>query len=333
MANPIASLTRVQKVAIFLTALGVEAASRVLRHFPENQAVGILREITDLHAVDERRVRAVLAEFQASTDQELTLRMGPDYAALLIQKSFGHAMSTRVMDRVDRQLNPPPFASLADMSGPDLADLLSDEMDQTCALVLAFLPPETAAEVIPNWPSERQAAISRCLMAMDTRADPSYYELEQVLVRKRTQQGETTQPGNSKALADILANVSDTAAERILSALSSSRPELADELRAQFFTFSDLLHLTDMGIRHLLAQVPMEDWAMALKGAANDVRTAVERNLSSRARERLGETMDVLGPQPRRLVDAARAKIVETLKAAEASGELVVRRGGDEYIP
>lgn len=333
MANSIASLTRVQKVAIFLTALGAEAASRVLRHFPEDQAVGILREIADLHAVDEARVRAVLAEFQSDADRELSLRMGPDYASLLIQKSFGRATAQRVMTRVDRQMNPPPFAQLADMNGADLADLLMDEMDQTCALVLAFLPPETAAEVLPSWSTERQGEVGRRLMAMDAIADAAYYDMEQVLLRKRAQMGETTKPGNTRVLADILANVSDTAVERILDALTASRPGLADELRGQLLTFSDIRHLTDAGIRHLLAMVPMEEWAVALRGASADVRTAVEQNLTTRARQRLLETMDLLGPQPRRLVDGARARIVDALKNAVVTGDLMVSRGAEEYIP
>jgi flagellar motor switch protein FliG len=326
-------LTRVQKVAIFLTALGPEGAANVLRHFPEPQAVGILQEIADLHAVDETTVRHVLTEFQAGTDEVLRLRMGPDYASLLIQKAFGNQDARRIMGRVDRQLTPPPFFGLTALPPADLASLLGDESDQTAALVLAFLPTETAAEVLPLWPVDRAAEVGRRIMTIDTTATTQASAVEEGLLAKHARQHGDEAAETPKRLAAILANVQDTAAERILTALGESRPDLAESLRSQMTTFHDIRHLTDAALRLLFTRVGLEDWAMALKGAPAVVRDAVERNLSQRARERLAETMDLLGPQPRRLVDEARARVMQTVKQAEAAGELVFRRGADEIIP
>lgn len=326
-------LTRVQKVAIFLTALGPEAAANVLRHFPEPQAVGILREIADLHAVDEGTVRHVLTEFQAGTDEVLRLRMGPDYASLLIQKAFGNQDAKRIMGRVDRQLTPPPFAGLAAMAPADLSDLLHDESDQTTALVLAFLPAETVAAVLPLLPVERAAEVGRRLMAIDTAVTGAAGAIEAGLLAKYERRQRGPEAETPRKLAEILANVTDTAAERILAALGESRPDLAEGLRSQVTTFHDVRHLTDAALRLLFTRVSLDDWAMALKGAPTEVRDAVERNLSTRAKTRLAEAMDLLGPQPRRLVDDARARVVQTIKEAEAAGELLFRRGADEIIP
>ncbi len=331
MVPNLPELPRIQKVAIFLTALGPEAAANVLRHFPEPQAVGILREIADLRGLDEQTVRAVLVEFQAGTDEELRLRMGPEYASLLIQKAFGSA-GDRLIGRVDRQLKRPPFAGLSAFSAADLASLLADESAQTAALVLAFLPAEVAADVFPLWTPGRAAEVGQRLMGMDPQFAPEFQELEASLLAKHARL-HTSRPAESpRMLAEILANVTDSAAERILTALQADRPELADALRSQMLTFHDVRHLTDAGIRLLMAKVGMEDWAMALKGATSEVREAFDRNLSTRARERLGETMDLLGPQPRRLVDEARGRILQAVKEAETEGELMFRRGADEYI-
>jgi flagellar motor switch protein FliG len=326
-------LTRVQKVAIFLTALGAEGAANVLRHFPEPQAVGILQEIADLHALDEPTVRQVLTEFQAGTDEVLRLRMGPEYASLLIQKSFNGQEAKRLMARVDRQLTPPPFAELAGLPAADLAALLADESDQTAALVLAFLPADTAAEVLPLWSAGRAAEVGRRIMGMDTGMTVQVAAIEEGLLAKHARLAISPAAETPRRLAEILANVQDTAAERILSALGQARPDLAESLRSQLTTFHDIRHLTDAALRLLFTRVGLEDWAMALKGAPGEVREVVERNLSTRAKERLAETMDLLGPQPRRLVDDARARVLQAVKQAEAAGELVFRRGADEIIP
>lgn len=332
MVSRAPTLNRLQKVAIFLTALGPEPAANVLRHFPEPQAVGILREIADLDGLDEDTVRAVLIEFQAGTDEELRLRMGPEYAALLIQKTFG-AAGERLMDRVDRQLRPAPFAGLAPFSPADLAQLLDDESEQIAAVVLAFLPAETSAAVLPLLAPERAIAVGRRIMNIDTDFSPELTDMEASLLAKHARRHNPRQADTPHALAEILANANDSTAERILTALQAERPDLAEALRSQMLTFHDIRHLTDSGIRLLMARVPMEDWAMALKGAPAETRDVIDRNLSVRARERFAETADLLGPQPRRLVDEARGRILQAVKVAEAEGELMFRRGADEYIP
>ncbi|MBC7543424.1 MAG: hypothetical protein H7338_11905 [Candidatus Sericytochromatia bacterium] len=331
MVAPTPSLNRIQKVAIFLTALGAEGAANVLRHFPEPQAVGILNEIADLKGLDEETVRGVLVEFQAGTDAELRLRMGPEYAALLVQKAFG-SDGDRLIGRLDRQLRPPPFAGLAGFTAEALNALLGDESNQIAALVLAFLPSEMAAEVLPLLGPQRAVDIGRRIMAIETDFSPELTGIEAGLLAKHERQ-HTARPADSpRGLAEILANVTDSAAERILTALEVARPELVEALRSKMLTFHDIRHLTDAGIRLLIAKIPMDDWAMALKGAPAETRDVLDRHLSSRAKERLAETIELLGPQPRRMVDEARGRIMQAVKSAETDGELMFRRGADEYI-
>ena len=68
-------------------------------------------------------------------------------------------------------------------------------------------------------------------------------------------------------------------------------------------------------------------------GATADLTEKIKANLSERARENLLEEMDVAGAVRLSEVHDARGAIVKTIRTLEESGQIVVRRDGeDEYV-
>ena len=53
-------------------------------------------------------------------------------------------------------------------------------------------------------------------------------------------------------------------------------------------------------------------------------------NLSERARENLKEELDILGPQLAKNVYTSQRKIVDSVRALEDAGEIVIAGGGGE---
>ena len=70
--------------------------------------------------------------------------------------------------------------------------------------------------------------------------------------------------------------------------------------------------------------------AIALKGVSDTVRDKVLGNVSERARENFIEEIDLLGPQRLSAVQEAQAAVVQIIRTLEQSGEIVLRRGGDD---
>ncbi len=63
------------------------------------------------------------------------------------------------------------------------------------------------------------------------------------------------------------------------------------------------------------------------------MREKILRNLSERARENLEEEVELLGPVRLSQVEEARAGIVQVIRRLEESGQIVIRREGeDEYV-
>jgi flagellar motor switch protein FliG len=83
--------------------------------------------------------------------------------------------------------------------------------------------------------------------------------------------------------------------------------------------------LRDRDLQEVMRTIEPKDLALAIKGAADEVRAAVTRNISDRARESLQEESEVLGAVRLTDVEAARARIIAQIRELEDAGKIVVR--------
>ena len=98
------------------------------------------------------------------------------------------------------------------------------------------------------------------------------------------------------AAARILNLVRRSTERTLLEGLRTEEPELAEKIRRAMFTFGDLLRVNDRGIQNLLKHVDTTRLALALKTAKPEIREKFFRNMSQRARERIAEELDLMGP-------------------------------------
>ena len=111
----------------------------------------------------------------------------------------------------------------------------------------------------------------------------------------------------------------------VLRGLSELHPELAAEVRALMFVFDDITMLRDRDLQEVMRTIEPKDLALAIKGVGDEVRAAVTRNISDRARESLQEESEVLGAVRLTDVEAARARIIAQIRELEDAGKIVVR--------
>ena len=138
--------------------------------------------------------------------------------------------------------------------------------------------------------------------------------------------------GGVQALVSIL-NRSDRTTERsVLGALEERDPELAAQLKKLMFVFEDLLSLDDRSVQLVLRNVDSRDLALALKGASEELREKIFRNMSQRAAEALREDIQLMGRVRRRDVEEAQGRVVDVARRLEESGQIVISRGEDDMV-
>ena len=336
--EPATSLTGVQKAAVVIMQLGRERAARVLAQLGEAEIDEITAEIVRLENVDGVTADSVLEEFHAVSIQgpSLVARGGLSYAQELLEASLGAERAAGVMSRLAAQSAGQPFEFLQNADARQVLSLLTGEHPQTMALVLAHLRPEHASLIMAGLPSASQAEVAHRIALMERAAPDVVAVVAENLQRKASSvlaPQEMSAVGGVQPLVEII-NRADPGTEKlILEGLEERDKELAEEVRSRMFVFTDVVMLDDRAVQVVLRGVESASLSVALKGAPDEVRDKILSNLSQRARENLLEEIELLGPTRLSQVEEARAGIVGVIRRLEESGQIVIRREGeDEYV-
>jgi len=95
------------------------------------------------------------------------------------------------------------------------------------------------------------------------------------------------------------------------------------------FVFEDINKFADRDIQTILKNVESSQWALALKGASEDLKNKILNNMSKRAAALLQEEMEYLGPVRASNVEQTQQQIVDIIRRLEDAGEITIQ-GGDE---
>ncbi|HUO48085.1 MAG TPA: flagellar motor switch protein FliG [Acidimicrobiales bacterium] len=331
-------LTGPQKAAVILAQLDTHRATRVLRAMSESEVVELMSAMATLPSLDPGAVRGVLAEFSGQAAALMQVGQGGiDTARKLLRERLGAGKADEVLQQFVQASYSHPLAFLHRLDPQQLVSAIADEHPQTIAAVLAHLPADQAAQVVAHMEEATRTDVAKRIATMGRITPDTIRHVAEVLEKKlatvlRSGMSSSTQVGGLPAIVAIL-NQTDRASEKlILSGLESSDPELAEEIRNEMFVFDDVIGLDDRTLQRVLRNVVPKELAVALKGVGDDIRQKFLRNMSERAAEDLADEIELLGPTRLSTVEAAQGAVVRTVRELEASGEIVLARGDDEFV-
>jgi flagellar motor switch protein FliG len=319
-----------RKAAILLLSLDKPLAAEVMSQLPRRQVELVTIEIAKLEGVTKEEQEKVLEEFgNLARDRVPMERGGMDLATELLKQSLGESGSGEVLDAVRQSMNAIPFGFLQKAGADNLLTFVSEEHPQTIALIMSHLPSAMSAEVLAGLPSNKQIEVIRRIATMEQTSPEVIHDVEMSLQGRMTStfNQQLEKAGGVPRVAEIL-NVADRMTNKgILESLEQEDAELVDEIRRLMFVFDDLLKLDNKAIQALLKEVDNPQWAVALKGASEEIRQKVLGNLSQRAADMLREEMDYLGPVRVSDVESMQQQIVDAVRRLEDAGEIEIGGG------
>jgi flagellar motor switch protein FliG len=289
-------------------------------------------EIAKMGAFSGDEQEAAIQEFASANPAALTGKMGGlEVAKSLVEQALGKAAGA-TLENVRQSIEALPFGFLQKVDSQNLLTFIIDEHPQTIALILCHVPPAQAADIMSGLPAERQMSVIRRVATMGQTSPEIIDEVEKGLEHRMSsvmsQQFENA--GGVAAVAEIL-NVIDRATERsLLENLAQEDPDLVEEIRRLMFVFEDIGKLGNREIQTLLKNVESSQWAMALKGASEDLKEKVLKNMSKRAADLLREEMEYLGPVRLSNVEQMQQQIVDAVRRLEDSGEITTHSDEEE---
>ena len=328
-------LSGLQKAAILLIALGPEKSAKIFKHLKDEEIEELTLEIANTRSVTPQIKEEVISEFyQICLAQQYIAEGGIGYAKELLEQSFGEEKASDVISRLTASLQVKPFEFVRKTDASQLLNFIQDEHPQTIALILSYLNPAQAAQIIGALPPDRQADVAKRIAMMDRTSPDVIKEVERVLESKISSlvNQDYTIIGGVDSVVEILNTVDRGTEKHIMETLEVDEPELADEIRKKMFVFEDILLLDDRAIQRVLRDVDNSDLSMALKGANEQVQAAIFKNMSSRLSAMIKEDMEFMGPVRMKDVEEAQQKIVNIIRKLEDSAEIVISRGGGDEI-
>ena len=331
-------MTPTQKVAALLITLGPSAASEVMKHIEDESTLEqITIEIAGLSKLPQDVIEAIVEEFHAVFQASSLLAAGGmNYAKELLEKAYGSSEANEILNKLVTILNSNPFQFFNEADPVQLATSFQNENPQLIALILAYLKPEQSAKVLNCLAPNVQYKVALKIAQMET-ANPEIISEVEKIVESRFSNivaSDFSKAGGTKTLADILNSTDRSTEKNVIDNKKKKKPDLAEDVRSLMFVFEDIVQLDDSSIQRVLREIDTKELALSLKGAKEEVKQKILKNMSERAQAVILEDMEYMGPVRTKEVQRAQSKVVGVIKALEAVGEVTIYRNEleDELI-
>ena len=331
------ALTGPKKVAILLRALGEEYASEILKMLTEEEVQKITEEMLKLSIIPKKVVKEVLDEFISLSRQDVLTGSGYEFIYKILTNVFGPAKANAIMERLKIFVKASggsevSMGILHDLDAQSIANFIKKEHPQTMAVVLAYLDPKKALDVLQFLPKDIYAEVLERIAKLDRLSPGVVDEIGIVLDEEYRTIGGARRVGGVNALAEIVMNAPPGLEKELLERIEKQNPELAEEIKQRMFTFDDIVKIHDRYISVILREIDREVLLKALKGASEPVKRKILGAMSERARKVLQDELETMPPVRRIDVERAQQEILKVIRRLEQQGEIVVPRGKEDVV-
>lgn len=314
-----------QKAAIFLMALGEEAAVKLFSMMEEDEIREISNIMSSLGQVPAESAEKLFLEFAEQVSASGALVGNYDSTERLLVKALGKGRVDSIMEEIRGPAGRTTWDKLGNVNEEVLANFLKNEYPQTIAVVLTKIRADHASRVIMNLPEELSMEVIMRMISMETVKKEVMEGIEKTLRMEFMSTLAKRQTRDShELLAEIFNNFDRNTETKFMNKLEERSTESAERVRALMFTFEDLKKIDAAGIQVLMRGMDKQKLTVAMKGASEAIKKLFISNMSERAAKILQEDMQSLGPVRLKDVDEAQMYIVGVAKDLAAKGEIII---------
>ena len=327
----VTQLSGEQKAAIFLKAIGEDAAALVMKSLDPKEIRRLGASMNATANITREEESLVIDEFEkASASGQMTFH-GSEYIKAILAKALGPEKAHRMLESMTSKVYP-GLDALKWVDAKTVSQLIKTEHPQTISVILAHMDPDQAGVVMIDLPEALRADVALRLATMEELQPSVLEELSQALQSSLVAStgNRATSVGGAEAIANILTTLDKATEGGIMSKIAERDQLLADTIRELMFVFDDLIKLDSRGMQELMKEVSKEDLPIALRGASPEIKEKFLKNMSNRAAEMLKDDMESKGPVKVSDVERAQQNILKVCRKLEEEGRIVIAGAGGE---
>ena len=322
-----------EKSAILMLALGEEEASEVFKYLGPKEVQKIGMMMAKVKNVPMETVDEITAEFLEKTGTHSTLGLDSDnYIRSVLTKALGTDKAGFLLDRILTGGDTSGIESLKWMDAGTVSELIKNEHPQIIATILVHLERDHAAGILNKFADRLRTDVILRIATLDGIQPNALKELNEVLAKTLSGENKVKKSilGGTKAAAEILNFVGGATEQMVISTIKEYDPDLSQKIQDEMFVFDNLIDIDDRGIQTIMRDLQSDQLVLALKGASDDLKAKIFKNMSSRAAESLKEDLESKGPVRLSEVEAAQKEILKTVRTLADQGQIQLGGGGDD---
>ena len=330
------NLSGTQKSAILMMLLGEDEASEILKNLTPKEVQHIGTAMYSVEGLDQDTVNKVLDEFLAIIKEQTSLGLGAgDYIQNVLNKALGNDRAQSILGRITPTESSNAIEILEWMDSRAISELISDEHPQIIALIISYLDPAQASDVLVMLDEKVQPEIIKRIATIQTVQPDALKNLELVMQKKFAANTSlrASQVGGVKAAASIMNFMKGEDEQKIFKEVAKFSKNLMTDIQEAMFVFDNLIKSDDKSMQVIIRSVETEDLVLAMKGADEELQEKMFSCMSQRAAANVQDEMDALGPVRLSEVQEAQKRIINTARRLSDEGSIVLAgRGGDDYV-
>lgn len=329
------NISRLDQAAILVMALGELDAAEVLKHMGPKEVQRLGTAMAKLNNVQQYEVEQVLSNFMDEVRTQTGLGLGADsYIRNMLVRALGEDKASGLVDRILLGGSTTGLDTLKWMDSRSVSDIIRNEHPQIQAIVLAYLDPDQAAEVLDHFSEKNRLDIMMRIASLDAVQPSALQELNKILEKQFTGSlsGQNKSIGGYKTAAEIVNNLDSSMGSELLESIKEVDEDMGNQIQDLMFVFENLKDVDDRGIQTLLREVSSDVLIVALKGADAALEEKIFSNMSKRAAELLRDDLEAKGPVKVSDVEAAQKEILTIARRMADAGEIILGGSGEEML-
>lgn len=317
--------TGIEKSAIFLMTLGESEAAAVLKYLEPKEVQKISAAMMKLKNLGREEITQVMHDFFVVASDKTTIGMdSSDYIRGMLIQALGDDKAAGLLDRIMTNSDTSGIESLKWMDPGAVAEMICNEHPQIIATILVHLDPDQAAEVLKMLTERTRNDVLLRISTLDSVQPVALHELNDVLGKLMSGggTGKKSLQGGVATAAEILNFMGSALEAEMMENVRSLDPDLAQKIEDKMFVFENIMEIDDRGIQLILREVQSESLIIALKGASEELREKIFKNMSQRAAEMMREDLESKGPVRLSEVEANQKEILKIVRRLSDEGQI-----------
>ncbi|CAG8998386.1 MAG: Flagellar motor switch protein FliG [Candidatus Celerinatantimonas neptuna] len=333
----LSNTTGTDMAAILMLSLNEDDAATIFRHLEPKQVQQLGMAMASMEDFSHDRVVAVHRRFIEDIQKYTNIGIGSeDFVRNALNAALGEDKAANLVDQIIMGSGSKGLDSLKWMDARQVASIIQNEHPQIQTIVLSYLEPEQSAEILSQFPEKVRLDLTMRIANLEEVQPAALTELNEIMEKQFAGQAgaQAAKMGGLKAAANIL-NYLDTNVEGVLmDSIRENDEEMAQQIQDLMFVFENLIDVDDRGIQTLLRDIQQEVLQKAIKGADDQLKEKILRNMSKRAAEMLQDDLEAMGPIRVSEVEAAQKEILSVARRLSDAGEIMLGGGGggDEFL-